>query len=249
MTRFAHLLQKIGERLDVAEPTRTRILLEVAADLEDTYQHHLDHGLAPHEAERRAAEAFGASEETLGLLARIHRGSIASVGDRMSQQLGTTWAKILLILLLLFEVLAAGRILTDPWFIVRPSPFLWPIAAIALATFLVTIWKLLQILPREGTDARSLRNGVSIPLFLAAASLAVAFTGFLFHLQRFFRLGAERAPESLFMDFAGWMVAISSLMNVGLLVALFGGLAWFILSGLAARAEARRMESLLRSAA
>ena len=249
MTRFANVLKQAGDRIRVAEPSRTRILLEMAADLEDSYRYYLDQGCDEVDAARRAEEAFGASDEALQLLARIHQPGFGGLTDRFSQQVGTLWSKFLLVAILAFEILAAVRILTDRFFLFRPSPFLWPIAALALAAFVFTIWKLMQIYSRSGADVRRLRTGLGIPLFFAGASLAVAGLGFLYHLQRFFRLNADTAPESLFMNFAGWMISISSLMTIGLLTAILAGLVWFVLSRLVSRSEIREVESLLGSAA
>ncbi len=249
MTRFANVLKQAGDRLRLSEPSRTRILLEIASDLEDSYHYHLDQGCDEAEAARRAEEAFGTSDEALQLLARIHGPGVGGFSERFSQQIGTLWSKILLVAVLAFDILLAVRIFSDRFFLFRPSPFLWPIAALALAAFVFTIWKLVQIYSRSGVDVRRLRTGLGIPLFFAGASLAIAGLGFLYHLQRFLRLNANGAPEALFRNLAGWMISISSLMTVGLLTATLAGLVWFVLSRLVSRSEAREMESLLRSAA
>jgi hypothetical protein len=245
MTRFANVLEQARERLQIPEPARTRILLEMASDLEDSYQHYLGQGCDQDEAARRAEEVFGSSEEALQLLERVYHAGFGGVGERFTQQIGTLWSKVLMVALLAFEILLAYRILSDRTFFVYPSPFLWPIAALALAAFLFTIWKLVQIFSRLGTDWRRLRTGLGIPLFFAGATLAVTALGFLFHMQRFFRLNSEGAPETLFMNFAGWMVSISSMMTMGLLTATLAGLLWFVLSRLVARSEAREIEGLL----
>ncbi len=249
MTRFANVLKRAGDRLKVPEPTRTRILLEMASDLENSYRHYREQGYDEAEATRRAEEAFGASDEALQLLARIHQPDFAGVGDRLIRHIGTIWSKTLMVALLAFEILLAIRVLSDRTFFVYPSPFLWPIGVLALAAFLFTIWKLTQIFSRSGADVRRLRTGLGIPLFFAGASLAVAGLGFLYHLQRFFRLNSDGAPETLFMNFAGWMVSISSLMTIGLLTAILAGLVWFVLSGLVTRSEAREMKNILQAAA
>jgi hypothetical protein len=247
MTRFAKVLQQAEKRLRAPEPSRNRILLEMAADLEDSYQHFLAQGHDEAEAARRAEESFGFSDETLRLLERIHQPGFGSSAQRFFHHLGSIWAKILLVALLVFEVLLATRISADQSFFVHPSPFLWPVALLALAAILFTVWKLTQIFSRTGADVRRLRTGLGVPLFFAGASLLVSFLGFLFHLQRFFRLNAQGAPETLFMNFAGWMVSISSLMVIGLLTAILAGLVWFVLSGLVVHSEAREMESLLQT--
>ncbi len=248
MNRFASVLKRAGDRLQVAEPARTRILLEMASDLEDSYRHHLDQGCDENEAARRAEEAFGTSDESLDLLARLHRRRPGRVADRLSRQVGTWWSKTLMVALLLFEILLAVQIFSDGSFFFRPSPFLWPIAALAVAAFSFTVWKLVQIFSRSGVGARRLRTGLGMPLFFAGGSLAVTALGFLFHLQRFFRLNADGAPETLFMNFAGWMISISSLMSIGLLTAILAGMVWFVLAGLVTRSEAREIETLLQSA-
>jgi len=247
MTRFGNVLKRAGERLRVPEPVRGRILLEIAADLEDGYRHYLEQGCDEVEAARRAEEAFGTSDEALRLLERVHRRGRGGVADRLFRQVGTWWSKTLMLGLLLFEILLALRVFSDRSFFVHPSPFLWPIAALALAAFAFTLWKLAQIFSRSGADVRRLRTGLGVPLFCAFGSLGVAALGFLFHLQRFFRLNADGAPESLFMNFAGWMISISSLMSVGLLTAVLAGLVWFVLAGLVSRSEAREIEILLQS--
>jgi hypothetical protein len=46
MTRFSDTLRALNERLDLPQPVRSRILLEIAGDLEDLEQHFLDSGLS-----------------------------------------------------------------------------------------------------------------------------------------------------------------------------------------------------------
>lgn len=247
MTRFAGVLKQAEDRLRAPEPSRTRILLEMAADLEDSYRHHLDQGCDEEEAARRAEEAFATSDETLRLLERIHQSGFSSSAERFFHQIGSIWSTILLVVLLAFEILLAVRISSDRSFFVHPSPFLWPVASLALAAIVFTAWKLVQIFSRAGADVRRLRTGLGVPLFFSGASLAIAFLGFLFHLQRFFRINSDGAPETLFMNFAGWMVSISSLMVIGLLTAILSGLVWFVLSSLVIHSEARQMASLLQA--
>jgi hypothetical protein len=246
MTRFAHVLKQTEIRLRAPEPTRTRILLEIAADLEDSYRHYLDQGLEETEAAQRAEEAFSTSDETLRLLERIHQTSLGSPTTRFFHRVGTVWSTVLLAFLFAFELLLAFRISLDRSFFVYPSPFLWPIGLLALAAIGFTLWKLTQIFSKQGQDVRRLRIGLGVPMLLAGASLAITFLGFLFHLQRYFRVNAEGAPETLFMNFAGWMATISTLMTIGLLTAILAGLVWFALSGLVIHREAHEMERLLQ---
>lgn len=245
MSRFADVLQQAHERLQVPEPSRNRILLEMASDLEDSYQYYLSQGLEEAEAIRRAEAAFGTSDETLKSLARIHQTSAGGFADRLSGMAGRVWERVLLLAILLFEMWLVLEFLSSDWFFFYVSPFVWPIAGVAVTAFAVTIWKLYQIFSKTSGEVRRLRCGLGALLFLAGASLGICCCGFLFHLQRFFRINAPQAPESLFMNFAGWMIQISSMMTVGLLTAMLTALVWFVLTNLVARAERAEVDALL----
>ena len=58
MTRFAPLLKSINDRLDLPQPTKSRIILEIAADLEDLYQFYQNQGMNESEAAQKAEEKF-----------------------------------------------------------------------------------------------------------------------------------------------------------------------------------------------
>jgi hypothetical protein len=245
MKRFARVLSEAHDQLNIPEPSRTRVLLEMSADLEDSYQFHLSQGCDEAEATRRAEEAFGTSEEALKHLTRIHESGLGGMQNRLSGQIGRLWEKLLLVLIVAFEIFAAVKIVSHEAFFMFLSPFLWPIAGLALAALALTAWKLYQIFLRPDSDVREIRSGLGALLFFAGASVAVTGLGFLFHIQRFFRLNYELAPESLFMNFAGWMATISFMMILGLLLAMLTALIWFVLINLAARSERREVEELL----
>ena len=98
MNRFAHVLKHAEDRLRAPEPARTRILLEMAADLEDGYRHYLERGLDEADAARRAEEAFSTSDETLRLLERVHQRSYGgSSTTRFFHRVGTVWSTALLV--------------------------------------------------------------------------------------------------------------------------------------------------------
>lgn len=249
MKRFARVLNEARDQLKIREPSRTRVLLEMASDLEDSYQFHLSQGCDEAEAARRAEEAFGTSEEALKHLTRIHESSLGGMQNRLSGQIGRPWEKLILLAIVAFEILAAAKIVSHEAFFMFLSPFLWPIGALALAALVVTAWKLYQIFFQTGSDVRQIRSGLGALLFFAGASLAVTGCGFLFHLQRFFRLNWEAAPDSLFVNFAGWMATMSFMMILGLMLAMLTALIWFVLLNLAARSERREVEALLVTAA
>ena len=247
MKRFARVLGEAHDQLKIPEPSRTRVLLEMASDLEDSYQFHLSQGCDETEAAQRAEEAFGTSEEALKHLTRIHESGLGGMQNRLSGQIGRPWEKVLLLAIVAFEIFVVVKIVSHEAFFMFLSPFLWPIAGLALAALVLTAWKLYQIFLQTDPDVRQIREGLAALLFFAGASLAVTWCGFLFHIQRFFRLNYETAPESLFMNFAGWMATISFMMTLGLLVAMLTAMIWFVLFNLAARSERREVETLLEA--
>jgi hypothetical protein len=244
MTQFAGILREIGAGLNLPQPTKSRILLEMAGDLEDLYQHHLGQGLAAPEAARRAEEAFAASEEALRHLARIHESG-GGLTDRVIRQAGSIWEKTLLVLWVLAVILIAAKVATAERFFFIVSPFVWPIAGIALAALAFSLWKLHELFLRKPLDLRRLRSGLSILLFLAAASLAVSVCGFFYHLRWYAFQTFEGAPEGVYSMFATWLLAISSMMIIGLLTAILTAIIWYLLEKLVVRIENREANALL----
>ena len=243
MSRFAGVLKRISDGLDLPQPTRSRILLEMAGDLEDLYEHHRATGLSEADAVQRAEEAFVASDEALKHLSRIH-GTGGGFTDRVAVQAGTWWAKVLLVIWLVAVVFVAKEVVTEVHFFVIISPFVWPIVGLAAAAFAFTLWRL-YVLFKKPPSPRRLRSGLGFPLFVAAASLMLSACGFFYHLRWYAFQTWERAPEAVFMMFGNWMLAISSMMIIGLLTAVFAALAWFLLSSLVTRIENREADALL----
>ena len=72
MTRFMKALQDANARLTVPEPARSRILLEIGADMEGLFLEYVDRGMTEDDAENAVSETFDLSEETLRELVRVH---------------------------------------------------------------------------------------------------------------------------------------------------------------------------------
>ena len=57
MSRFNVFLHRTGERLALPKATRSLILVEIASDLEDLFQHYSQQGLSEEEAATKAEDA------------------------------------------------------------------------------------------------------------------------------------------------------------------------------------------------
>lgn len=245
MSRFAAVLRRASDRLELPESIKSRILLEMAGDLEDLYQHHLDQGLDPAEAARRAEEAFATSDEALRHLANIHRSGPGRLTDRLTSPVETWWEKVLLVVLVAAFVAITATTATHERFFLVVSPFVWPIAGLAVAAFGVSLWKLYQVFFRRPADVRRLRSGLGGLLFVVVASLAVSVSGFFFHLYQYAARAFAGAPETVFRMYGVWALLTSTMMILGLLTAILTALVWFLLSNLVARIEQREATSLL----
>ena len=115
MKRFTRVLSEAHDQLKIPEPSRTRVLLEMASDLEDSYQFHLSQGCDETEAAQRAEEAFGTSEEALKHLTRIHESGLGGMQNRLSGQIGRAWEKVLLLAIVAFEIFAKTGALGNPF--------------------------------------------------------------------------------------------------------------------------------------
>ena len=67
MTRFANLLSRIRNRLDLPQPTKSRILLEISSDLEDAYHYYMDQGMTHQEAKKKTLVIFDIDDASISL--------------------------------------------------------------------------------------------------------------------------------------------------------------------------------------
>lgn len=146
MNRFSEILRQTSERLDLPQPEKSRILLEIASDLEDLYGLYRGQGLEEREAVRRAEEKLAVSDEALAELARIHESPFRRFLGRISEQAQTRWERVLLTALVVFIALFAGRELLSTELYHRASRFVWPVLGSAFAAALAAaiLWFVLN---------------------------------------------------------------------------------------------------------
>jgi hypothetical protein len=244
MTRFTGLLRRTASRLDVPEPARSQVLLEMSADLEDLFSAYRERGLSEEDAVRKVEEKFDVSDETLGDLSRLYRNAFRRGTDRLSDQASTVWEKVVLVLLLLFVLVASGGLVASPDFFASASDFVWAgvvVGAAALAVFLV---KGHQLFLKQDSPPRALRSGLPALLFLASASLFIGVFGFFYGLMTAMTsMAADRERAGLL--FMRWALGSSATIIVCFLVALCAALFWFVLVNRVKRLEMTRAALLL----
>jgi len=234
MSRFNAFLHRTEERLALPKVTRSLILVEVAADLDDLFQYYLQQGLNEEEAAARAEEKVDMSDEALAELVRIHSDTRGWT-DRMvrvGQPLGERVAMDLIVIF--FFASAAMTIGLNTRVLSYLTGFIWPIAGIFLVLLGSFFFQLTRNL--EGLSPRRLRQGLVTPLFLGAASLVVGFAGTGISLyQALMRMAAT--PKHAGPIFSQALLGATATLAAALLVTLCAGVVWFILGGRLIRFE------------
>lgn len=238
---FLPQLRDVERLLPLPVRRRVRILRELEYDLEELYARFVSQGVAPEEARARATEALVPAGDALTALGSVHAPAYRRVTARWGEARLRRFERAALACLALLVLTGESLLLLRTDLLQDPSPFLWPVLALGAlllttaATDAFRLWGL--------DDGRSDGPGLTNLLVLSALTIVTAFGGVLVDT---FRLAAavERAPERAVAASFAWLVSGASLLAVALLVALAGGLSWFLLSQWQAGIRAAHQEVL-----
>jgi amino acid transporter len=232
MSRFNAFLHHTGERLALPKATRSLILVEIASDLEELFNHYLQQGLNEEEAAARAEEKVDMSDEALAELVRIHSDARGWT-DRIVRRRQPFWEQIAMAMIVLFFITAA-TLGGETRSISHLTGFVWPVLLILFAVVAHFFYQMVRL--SDNPNTRQLRDGLATPLFLGAASVVVGFagTGIVLY-QTLKRMVAD--PERAAPLFGYTAVGTTATLAISLIVALIAGIAWFVLAGKIARLE------------
>ncbi len=172
-------------------------------------------------------------------LDRLHR----SRRERWAQGLGAERLRMLergaLIVCLVVTLMVETWVLLQADLLSDPSPFLWPVlglgAALLALIFLEagTLW----------TTGSTSRLGHSLVLAVVGLIVATSVVGALFDAYALAEMTTRVGPEVRLWTLA-WVAREAALLAVALVLALTGGLAWYLLENWHARLEGARQEVL-----
>jgi hypothetical protein len=223
---LAAVAERIGE---LPHPVRTRILLELAGDLEALGADLRRSGVPEIEAAARARERVLPSGPALDALVQLHRPLYRRLTAPIPDSSLRRWERYTL-LGATMVVLGGGLLfLWDKGLLAAPSPFLWGILAIAASTSALVFAKGFQLFVRRDHRPEALTRGLGLLLALSGTALLVAGAGTvtgLWDLAATMERGASDPVPLL----TAWLLRDSVLVATGLLTALAGGLAWFLLA-------------------
>jgi len=250
MTDFADVLLPLSARLPLPQPARSRVLLEIAADLEAMYRHYREAGLSEAEARSKAVDAFDLSDQALADLVQVHTSAFRKLLDRLSVQAQSRWERTLLVLVAVAVAAAALRLYTGGPVIADAGWLVWPPLFCAAAGLLLGLAQSYQMSVRQESQPVRLRRGVDAVAVLAIAQCLLGFFGTYIGLY----IAAWRIVgdvRNAFVYLFHWLLSGAALLSVSLSGALLTAMIWFALAKRAAviaDAEAMQLLATARAA-
>ena len=236
MSRFAGRLREISDKLDLPQPDKSHILLEIASDLDDIYRFYRDKGLGEEEAARRAGEKLDLSDEALRELVEIHESGMRKLMGRISEQARSRWERILLAMAVIVIAAYSGRQILSAQLYTQASRFVWPILLFALAALVITIWQVYKLYIKKNHDIRTLGAGLPWLPGAGAASLLSGRLGMMYEFHRSALMAVDEVDRSL-VFLVECALRCSAMMMVGLVTAIVIGIVWFVLINKVRRIE------------
>ena len=225
---FLPTLRSLDRQLNVPPPERLRILRELEFDLEQLTRRLEGDGVDPAEARRRAIEALVPAGTVLRDLAAVHTPLYRRVTRHIGDARLRTVERCALAVSACGVVIAEALVLMRVDLLAHASSFLWPVLAASGLLAALVLTKAFQAWIR--VDAlEPAQTGLTSILVVAISVLALgiggAFVDFL-GLATTLQMVPDPTAQLQLTTF----VSISTLLSVSLLVALSGGLSWFLLN-------------------
>ncbi len=224
---FALVLREVERGLALPIPDRVRILRELEYDLEELCARLVAGGLSDDVARGRAVQALVPDHATLRELDRLH----APWYRRVTRHL--TANRLRLVERSTLAIATASVVIVQTVTLLRadllrdPSPFLWPVLGLGALLFATVATKVFNLWIKG--DHRTPAQGLSTILALAGATVLTGLGGMIFD---FYRLAGALEKGSELADLVAgvWLLRDLTLLSISILLALGGGLAWFVLT-------------------
>ena len=225
MSAFQSTLRRLDRDLTLPVPDRVRILRELEFDLEALSGELAARGMSPEEARARALDALVPGGATLRELDRLHAPHYRRLTRHLSPGRLRAIERSALALATAAVLLAESFLLLRADWLRHASPFLWPVLGLGALLFAAIAAQSFRLWVKH--DHRDPAANFRVILLLSGLTLA---TGVFGALVDFFRLaGVLRIDPglagSLLLE---WLAGSCVLLSFSLLLALAGGLAWFV---------------------
>ena len=258
MRRFAQLLIRINDKLDLPQPQKSKILLEIATDMDELFDIYLKRGASEAEAMAKIEEKFSMDDETINELIALHDSGFRKFLDKLSMQAQTRWERAILFLAFLMISYMCLQAVTTADFLSTASKFIVPVMAIGSVSALLAIRKFYLLYLKKEHDLRRLRKGLTPFLLLAGLSLFTGTFGYFIELalaeDKFLWYGQYlffTIPSRVFDVYGGiiyfinWMMKTSAMIITSIFVAIVSAMFWYIFQNKVTKIEIAETSILL----
>lgn len=254
MKRFTDLLTGINSKLNLPQPLKSRIIWEIAGDIEDTFNAYLERGLSEEDAESRTRDKFALSDSSIEELTGIHLTPYRRWLGRLSQSGQSKWEKSLFAIIFILVLLSITRVVYSTPFFENASYFVYPILALLLFTTILFFVKFYQFYIKKDHDIKKIRKGLDWILYLCVAIFFLGIAGYfgelylsgqsVEYLGPFFFLSFLSESSTLQLSMQ-WLIRNASMMLTCLGSVMITMLYWFMLINKAGRIEQAEASILL----
>jgi hypothetical protein len=245
MSRFAPILSALNERLPLPQPARSRVLLEIAADLEACYEAAREQGLSEVEAEALAVETFGPSSEAVADLVRVHGSPLASLMNGLAGQAHDLWERMALLIAVLGTLALSASCFADLRIFQLAGWAAWPVTLLAVLAISIGLAKVYLLFIKRDHRPGALNRGLTALLLLAAAPALIGFIVFPFDLYVALDQIAGAWPRSD-MELMRLLLRGHALLCIALTGTLLASLLWFVTVRRTSLIEEQEAELLLQ---
>jgi hypothetical protein len=253
MDPFKTLLININNKLELPQPTKSRIILEISADLNDAYRTYQNQGMDEKEAIEAAKQKFDLDKQSLNELIHIHQTSFRRWLDHLSEPAQTWWERVILICLLTFIIISGGITIMKIPFVEQASPFVWIIYILTIIAFAVFTQKMYQIYIKKDHRLSKVKKGIPFLLLISGLSLVSCMWGYFWQLYNFKEWGHILETKMIYLlhtrhplyPMVDWMISSSSFIMIGILAAILIALMWYFLMNKISKIEEAEAAILL----
>jgi len=258
MKNFKPVLREIDEALDLPQPTKSRILIEVAADLNDAFTMYKNQGLSDKEATLKAKNTFILDKKSLQDLVAIHQTPFRKWFDQLSERGQNMLERLVFILTMIIILITGIYTMLESRVFLESGSFIWAIFILLLCSSTIFILKIYQIYIKKDHTLKKIKQGVSSLLLLSGSSLFLCVLGYYWELFKFKEYGhileskmiyllvsTDPTFPQVFKDMFNWMISSSVFIMVSMLIAIIIAFMWFIIMSKISKIEAAEADVLL----
>jgi len=244
MNRFVSTIKMLDEKIDLPQPMKSRILLEISADLNDLFEYYKQKGLSDHEAEQKTQEKFHFDEKSIEELTEVYNTGFYRWLHTITDRTRNRWEKLALVFIILFSLFFVGQVILSSEFFLHSSVFVIPVLTIVFFALILLMIKFYKIYILKDHNIKRLRSNLPSILFLGGATLLVGVLGFFIHLYLTVSMISSDIEKTL-SHLIEMMISSSAYLMICLILTIFISILLYILYTKITKIEIAASEYLL----